>query len=194
MKKMSERVGTGEKIQDYLDNYCIGGYSNGTVGASNQRYLLATYPEFVRVYRVYRLGDALRFVVPELGAGKSRRFGEFLNELAGLDNYPIINEDSYSDLICDLESDEMAEICREYDLDSNVAWDVLSEGDWSFEDTDGMGDIYGVSMADVDSFVDEVRKQSQGWATHYEGQGKHYAKWCGICMETDLPSSELEVV
>lgn len=185
-------TGTSEKIQDYLDNYCIGGYSNGTVGASNQRYLLATYPEFVRPWRIYRLGDSLRFVVPELGAGLSRKFGEFLNDLAGLDNYPIIDDDSYGDLIMELEEQDMAELCREYDLDASVAWDVLSQGEWCFED-EGHGDIYGLTMADVDGFVAEVRKQSQGWATHYEGKGKHYAKWCGICADTSLPSSEVEV-
>jgi hypothetical protein len=185
-------TGTGEKIQDYLDNYCIGGYSNGTVGASNQRYLLATYPEFVRVYRMYRLGEALKFVVPELGRGLGRRFVEFLNDLAGLDDYPIICDDTYTELFCELESDEVAELVGEYDLDAGVAWDVLSQGDWCFED-EGQGDIYGLTMADVDGFVEEVRKQSQGWATHYEGIGKHYAKWCQVCADTSLPSSEVEV-
>lgn len=187
-------TGTSEKIQNYLDNYCIGGYSNGTVGASNQRYLLNTYPEFVRQVHTYRLGEWLRFVVPELGRGLGHKFAEFLNDLAGLDDYPIVCENTYSDLIMELEEQDMAELCREYDLDASVAWEVLAEGKWNFEDADGMADIYGMSMADVDGFVDEVRKQSQGWATHYEGGGKHYAKWCPVCSEADLPSSELEVV
>jgi hypothetical protein len=186
--------GTSEKIQDYLDNYCIGGYSNGTVGASNYRYLLATYPEFVREAHTYRLGDWLRFRVPELGRGLAHKFGEFLSDLAGLDDYPIICEDTYSEIIIECEEYEVGELVREYDLDSGVVWEVLSEGEWCLEDTDGMADIYGMSMADVEGFVDEVRKRSQGWDTHYLGKGKHYAKWCGICGEVDLPSSELEVV
>jgi hypothetical protein len=186
-------TGTGEKIQDYLDNYCIGGYSSGTVGASNQRYLLATYPEFVRVYRVYRLGEALKFVVPELGRGLGKKFAEFLNDLAGLDDYPIICENTYTEIIGECEESEVRELVREYDLDESVVWEVLSQGGWCFEDSDGMADIYGMSMADVEGFVEEVRKQSQGWATHYEGSGKHYAKWCSVCADTSLPSSEVEV-
>jgi hypothetical protein len=128
-----------------------------------------------------------------LGFGQAHKFGEFLNDLAGLEDYPIICDETYTELICELEESDMAELCREYDLDASVAWDVLSDGVWNFEDTDGMGDIYGMSMADVDGFVDEVRKRSQGWATHYEGKGKHYAKWCQVCADTSLPSSEAEV-
>lgn len=189
---MDERVGTGEKIQDYLDKYCIGGYSNGTVGSANQRYLLNAYPEFVRESRIYRLGSALRFIVPELGRGLSRKFGEFLRELSGLDDYGLLCDDTYTELFCELESDAMQQICSEYDLDGSVAWDVLSLGNWYFDDTDGMADIYGASLyGDVDEFVDEVRKESQNWSVHYEGTGKHYAKWCGICADTSLPSSQL---
>lgn len=188
------KQGVSEKIQDALDNYCIGGYSNGTIGEANQRYLLAEYPEFVRVYRVYRLGDALSFVVPELGRGLGVKFAEFVRDLSGLADYPLLDEEVHSQLIAECEESEVRELAHEFDLDESVVWEVLSQGDWCFEDTDGMADIYGMSLSgNVGEFVDEVRKQSQGWATHYEGKGKHYAKWCGICNETDLPSSELEV-
>jgi hypothetical protein len=104
-----------------------------------------------------------------------------------------LSDDTYTEIIGECEESEVRELVREYDLDEAVAWEVLAQGEWCFEDTDGMGDIYGMSMADVDGFVDEVRKQSQGWATHYEGKGKHYAKWCGVCADTSLPSSEVEV-
>lgn len=192
---MSERVGTTEKIQNYLDKYCIGGYGYGTIGEANQRYILDEYPEFVRVRAIYRLGDALKFVPPVLGRGLSVKFGEFLQDLRRVDEYPIIDDDTYTEVFMECERYEIERICTEYKLDESVAWDVLSENDYYFEDTDGMADIYGASLGNVseDEFVDKVREASQGWAVHYEGQSAHYAKWCPICTDTSLPSSELEV-
>lgn len=186
-----ERIGLTDKIQDRLDSYCIGGYSNGTIGQANQNYLLNNYSEFVRVQRIYRLGDALIFTPPKLGAGLGGKFIQFLEELSGLEDYPLLDDDTYQQVMDECEMAEVERICQEYNIDESVAWDVLNVGGWYFEDTDGMADIYGMSMygGTLEEFVEAVHRASQNWDVHYNNSEFHHAGVCAWCQDETLPSS-----
>lgn len=178
-------VGTTEKIQELLNNYCTGGYGGGVVGQANIIYLTENYPELVRVERIYRLGDALRFVTP---VADSRKFGEFLNDLSGLEDYPVIDESTLDTYISKLEDDDLEQIITDHALNREVFWQVWNDSDRSF----GWEQDYVYPLFEVDDLVAEVHRASQNWDVHYGNSEFHYPAVCAWCADVSLPSSELE--
>lgn len=182
---MSEVIGTTDKIQGILDRYCTGGYGYGVIGQANIIYLTKHYPELVRIQRVYRLGDALVFTAP---VKDSRKFGEFLEDIFGLKDYPIVDEETFSDYLCELQDVELLEIIRENNLNDDIFWQVWCNGDRNFD----WEQDYVYPSFDVDELVAEVRLASQSWNTHYVERTYHVADVCAWCADVSLPSSELE--
>lgn len=175
-------MGVGEKIQDILNSYCSGGYGGGVIGQANVNYLSSTY-DFIKVERIYRLGDLAVFVTP---VKDSRLFGQFLEELAGLEDYPIIDEQSYYDLISGLEHDECLDIIKDNGLEADVFWSVFSNGDYPFS----VEQDYVYPDFDMTELVAEVRTKSQTFTVHYGNTEFHYPEACEWCADTSLPSSQ----
>lgn len=179
-------MGVTESINDILGSFCSGGYGGGTIGQANYNYLQSEYGDvsWLCFGSIYRLGDTVRFRAP---VEDSRVFGRFLEDIAGLEDYPIICEDKYQELILRLENEEWDELVREHNLEWEYVHKVRENGDYYFYDSDGMGTLYGLSpQFDVEEFVNKVRTEQQTWMTHYYSQMPHIPDVCGYCKEADL--------
>ncbi len=173
-----------DSINELLGNYCSGGYG-GTVGQANFNYLKSEYggEEWLWFGSQYRLGDVVRFSAP---VSDSRRFGQFLEDISGLRDYPVICESTWSELEYQLESEEWDSLVSEHGLDWEFVAKVRETGDYYFED-DGMANIYGMHPAfDVAEFVAEVKLAQQTWLTHYYSQMTHLPEVCGYCKDAEL--------
>ena len=177
-------MGITESINELLGNYCSGGYG-GTVGQSNFNYLKSEYGdvEWLWFGSQYRLGDVVRFAAP---VNDSRRFGQFLEDISGLSDYPVICENTWSDLEFQLESEEWESLVSEHGLDWEYVAQVRETGDYNFYD-EGLGNIYGlVPDFNVEEFVAEVKLAQQTWLTHYYSQMTHLPEVCGYCKDAEL--------
>jgi hypothetical protein len=177
-------TGASERINEVLGRYCSGGYGGGTIGQANWQYLYNEYHgvEWLNFGAIYRLGDTVRFCAP---VNDSRRFGEFLEDLSRLEDYAILDDDVYTSLIMELEDQEWEELVREHNLDWEYVQNVINEGDYCFEDSDGYGTLYGLNPCfDVEEFVAAVRLAQQTWLTHYYAGLPHVPEVCQYCAES----------
>ena len=178
-------MGVTESINEILGTYCSGGYGGGTIGQANFNYLKAEYGDVDWLWfgSQYRLGDVVRFAAP---VNDSRRFGRFLEDISGLQDYPVIDEQVWSELEWELENQEWEELVSEHNLDWEYVAKVRGTGDYNFYD-EGYGTLYGlVADFDVAEFVAEVRLAQQTWQTHYFSGVGHLPELCGYCAESSL--------
>lgn len=174
-----------ESINELLGTYCSGGYG-GTVGQANFNYLKSEYGEVEWLWfgSQYRLGDVVRFSAP---VNDSREFGRFLELLSGLKDYPVLDDDTWSNFVYELESEEWDDLIAEHGLDWEYVAQVRESGDYYFEDADGMANLYGMHPAfNVEEFVAEVRLAQQTWLTHYYSQMTHLPEVCAYCKDAEL--------
>lgn len=177
-------MGITDSINELLGTYCSGGYG-GTVGQANFNYLKSEYGdvEWLWFGSQYRLGDVVRFAAP---VNDSRRFAQFVEDISGLKDYPVICEDTWSELEFKLEEEEWEELVSEHNLDWEFVSKVRETGDYNFYD-EGLGNIYGlVADFNVEEFVAEVRLAQQTWLTHYYSQMTHLPEVCGYCKDAEL--------
>jgi hypothetical protein len=177
-------TGVSERINEVLGSHCSGGYGGGTVGQANWQYLYENYQgvEWLNFGAIYRLGDTVRFCAP---VNDSRKFGEFLDDLSRLEDYPILDDDVYNSLIMELEDQEWEELVREHNLDWDYVHKVRNEGDYYFDDSDGYGTLYGLHpMFDMEEFVTKVRYEQQTWLVHYYSKMTHHVDVCEYCKES----------
>ena len=176
-------VGIHDKINDMLGSYCADGYGAGSTGAANIKWLEQQNFEFIRIERVYRMGNLARF---EGTVSDSAQFGRFLEALKGLESYPLFDEEILSDMQQEWTDESWAELQAEYGLDTKIMWDVISGGDYYWED-DGHADNYGMHAAfDIEEFVQLVKTQSQTWLTHYYAQMLHETEVCQYCKDAKM--------
>ena len=182
--------GVSERINEMLGRYCSGGYGGGTIGQANWQYLYNNYQgvEWLNFGAIYRLGDTVRFRGPiqnANGDSDSRRFGEFLEDLWRLEEYPIFDDDVYSSMLHELEDKEWEELVREHNLEWDYVTEEINSGDYYWEDADGMATLYGMSPAfDVEDFVARVRVRQQTWLTHYYASMPHVPDVCEYCKDS----------
>lgn len=179
-------MGVTDSINELLGKYCSGGYGGGTVGQANFNYLKSEYGDVDWLWfgSQYRLGDVVRFSAP---VSDSRTFGRFLEDISGLEDYPVIDENTYDDLIMSLEDEEWNQLVAEHNLDWGYVADVRETGDYYFSDDEGYGTLYGLSpQFDVEDFVAQVRLAQQTWQAHYYSQMAHLPEVCGYCADSEL--------
>lgn len=180
-------LGTSEKINEQLASYCSDLYVGGTTGAANLEWLKDMGWDFIQFESGHYCNTA-RFVAP---VADSAQFGIFLEALAGLEAYPLFSDEYLSDLQMKLEEQEWEELISEHKLDRDVFWDVVSEGDYYWED-DGMADNYGMhANFDIEEFVALVIEKSQTWKAHYYSGLAHEPEVCKYCADA---KADVEVV
>ena len=179
-------MGVTDTINEKLARYCSDQYGNGSVGAANILWLENQGYDFIRIERVYRLGNLPRFIAP---VQDSRKFHEFLTALEGLEDYPLFDEDVLSELQDQWTEEAWEQLRTENGLDSKTFYEVISEGEYYWYD-EGMADSYGMSAEfDIDEFVLTVRKASQTWNAHYNSAMAHEPEVCQYCDEAKVEES-----
>lgn len=179
-------MGVTDSINELLGKYCSGGYGGGTVGQANFNYLKSEYGDVDWLWfgSQYRLGDVVRFSAP---VSDSRKFGRFLEDISGLEDYPVIDENIWSELEWQLESEEWEQLVSEHNLEWEFVSQVRARGDYNFYDSDGMATLYGMTPDfDVEEFVAEVRLAQQTWQAHYYSGLGHLPEVCGYCADSEL--------
>lgn len=177
-------VGIRDAINEELGRYCSDKYANGTVGAANLEWLKEQKFEFIR----FETGHYCNTAVFEGTVTDSESFGQFLEALAKLKDYPLFDEDILSELQQGWTDEEWEALLTEHKLDADTFWRVVSEGDYWWED-DGMADNYGMHPNfDIDEFVALVKAESQTWNAHYFSGMGHEPELCQYC--TDAKADE----
>jgi hypothetical protein len=173
--------GTTERINDTLARYCSNGYGAGIYGEANIDYLLDNFRDLIYIQAVYRLGDMAQLATP---IKDSRKFGELLEALASLEDYPLFDDDYLNHIQEKYEDAEWARIEADYSLDPDVASEVRcsDNGDYYFE----LSGDYVYPAFDEDEFALLVRTKSQTWAVHYEGKQYHEPTVCAWCQDDSL--------
>ena len=173
------KQGTTERINSVLATFCSDGYGAGLIGRANIKYLLDNFRDLIYIQAVYRLGDMAQLATP---IGDSRKFGELLEILAGLEDYPMIDEDYFYSMLQELEGEDIERIISEYYLNPEIVYDVLSDGDYCF----GWEQDYVYPEFDEAEFAVLVREKSQSWAVHYGGEKYHEPTVCLWCLDDTL--------
>ena len=171
--------GTTERINNALGSFCSNGYGAGLYGQANIKYLLDNFRDLIYIQAVYRLGDMAQLATP---IKDSRKFGELVEILAGLEDYPLIDEDGFYELLSELEGEDIERIIKEYYLNPEIVYDVLGDGDYCF----GWEQDYVYPEFDEAEFAQLVREKSQSWAVHYEGKEYHEPTVCLWCLDDSL--------
>jgi hypothetical protein len=179
-------MGITERINDLLGAYCSGGYGGGTIGQANYNFLKSEFggQSWLWFGSQYRLGDVVRFSAP---VDDSKEFARFIDLLGGLEDYPLLDEETHGEILWNLEQEEWDSLVSEHNLEWQYVNEIRQDGEYYFEDVDGMGTLYGLRPNfDVEDFVAQVRELQQTWLTHYYSQMAHFPEVCAYCKESSL--------
>jgi hypothetical protein len=173
-------IGTTDKINEELSNYCSDKYAGGTTGAANLRWLKDQNFEFIRFESGHWCNTA-KFEAP---VADSESFGYFLKMLKKLKDYPLFDDAYLSEIHDELSGEEWEQLMEEHKLEADTMWQVAYDNECYWED-DGMADNYGMHATfDIEAFVLEVRQKSQTWEAHYNSGEFHQPEFCGYCADS----------
>jgi len=112
-------------------------------------------------------------------------WGEFLEILNNLSDYPIIDEGIWSEVEMEVVDEEITAIAEREDADPDMLREVIYSSDiYSSVDSDGYVDF----DCDMSEVVKEARRKSQTYMTHYYGGKFHSADVCSYCEEFGVSS------
>ena len=112
-------------------------------------------------------------------------FGEFMEDLKGLSEYPIIDENIYSEIQLIAVDDAIDEIAEANDVDALVLRELIYDAD-IYSDCDSEG--YVTFDCDMSAVVEEARRKSQTWMVHYYAGKFHTPSACSYCADASVAS------
>jgi hypothetical protein len=166
-----------DRVDELLGAYCCGGYSNGLVGEANARYVGDLFPDLVTQGHLYRIGWSawLKGGVTEESEGLS----DLLDILLTAEDYPLLGEEYYSQLLSDAEDEWVKYFAGEHGLDADKVWDAITESGEYF-DPEGDGVWYS---GDEDALKNRVEELSQTYDAHYYSGQFHEPRACKYCAD-----------
>jgi hypothetical protein len=182
---MIERDDLVKAVEDRL-GFFAGGYAYGLVGEANMEWLKdQTYADLFWFGSIYRLGECamLHSKVEDWSAEVAQKLVEFLDDTAGLEDYPMVDDDYYSEAVEKAEVRFVEWFASLYKLEESAVWDYIRDNDVYLQ-VDGDG-VYP-DWADVDEAVTGIRTISQTWDAHYKSGEFHEPEVCGYCAEASV--------
>lgn len=173
-----------EKVGDRM-SWFAGGYAYGLVGEANIAWLKdQSYGDVFWYGNIYRLGYAAAFDAPKIMDDTIRvKLRNFLDDTDGLEDYPIVDDSYYSDVLRNAEDKWVEDFARYHNLDSGAVMEYFRENEIYFEEE---GDyVYPViENANEELLAMDIRRTLQTWETHYMGGQYHDELLCQYCADT----------
>ena len=181
-----ERDDLVKAVEDRM-GWFAGGYAYGLVGEANIEWLKdQPYADLFWFGTMYRLGACamLHSTVEDWSDEVAQKLVEFLDDTAGLEDYPIIEDDYLNAVVEDREQKYWADLEADNNLDGDAITKVIDRDypDLYFE----WEQDYVFPNFDEQEFVDAVRKEQQTWNAHYSGTLFHDDTVCGYCAEASV--------
>lgn len=175
--------GLTEQIDDAIMGVATGSYSLGLIGDANRRWLLENCGNVVRLVRVYRLGDTLELRTP-IKPEHRDEFRTLIEALKGCEDYPVIDDQTYSEVCFEAEDDAIREFANEYRLDVNITLATFRDEDVYLEESDG-GMWIPFDEDETLRIVTKIRERSQTWLGHVYGGDYHEPTVCLWCLNNE---------
>ena len=176
-------LGLRESIDLILANDCVTG--DGIEKLSNYHEVESWgFKSLVPAYTTWRMasyssnGDTWK-LAPHV---TSSDLAEIIEAMASLDEYVLLNESRYSDLVCEETEKQLTSMAKEYGVDPEVFVGIARDND-VYGETEN-GEVY-VSLHDekLEAILDETKRVSQTEHAHYYGGEFHSPKHCPKCQE-----------
>ena len=177
-EQLFEKV--GERIQ-----FFAGGYAYGLIGEANIAWLKdQSYGDVFWYGDIYRLGPAAAFDAPKIMSDTIRvKLRNFLDDTNGLQDYPLMDDSYYSDLMLQGEDKWYEQFGNEYNLDPDVLVAHFRDNDYHFEEDGGY--VYPAEIDEARVALD-ISVASQTWDAHYMSGKYHDDTVCGYCAEAEV--------
>jgi hypothetical protein len=165
-------------------NFFAGGYAYGLYGEANIAWLKdQSYGDVFWYGDIYRLGYAAAFDAPKIMTDEIRaKLLEFLDETAGISDYPLMDDWYYNHLMIEGENKWFESFVSEYGIDGEKLSEYLQEYDIYFQEEGGY--VYPANF-DEDVALLEIRRNSQSWEQHYKSGLFHEPHLCLWCVEAE---------
>jgi hypothetical protein len=125
-----------DEVDVKLGQFCAAGYAYGLIGEANIRYMIESFPDLVQRQRVYRLGDiaALRHGDAEgYDDAQVAQLQQIEVELEGLEDYPLLDDDTFNTVFVEEQELVVKEIAEEHDVTVDAVWNAVYEVNAEFE-------------------------------------------------------------
>lgn len=172
-----------EKVSERM-SWFAGGYAYGLVGEGNIAWLKdQPYGDVFWYGDIYRLGYAAAFDAPKIMDDTIRvKLRNFLDDTDGLEDYPVIDDSYYSDVLRNAEDKWFEDFARYHNVDIDALVEYFRENEVYFEEEDG--GVYPVfEVASEELLAMDVRRKSQTWEQHYMGGKFHDELLCQYCAD-----------
>lgn len=172
-----------EKVSERI-SFFAGGYAYGLIGEANIAWLKdQSYGDVFWYGDIYRLGPGAAFDAPKIMDDTIRvKLRNFLDDTDGLEDYPIIDDSYYSDVLRNAEDKWFEDFARYNNVDIDALVEYFRENEIYFEVEEDY--VYPViEVASEELLAMDVRRKSQTWDTHYMGGKFHDELLCQYCAD-----------